>query len=105
MFIAGFFFVSHLLLDYGSVMWFYPLQTVTYNFLGERVTLEALQQLPHYSFAYLFKGFLEIAALFLLFAIEIKFENKIEKKVEIKAEEEKKKDEKSIKRLNELGWR
>lgn len=76
LFIASFFFISHLLLDYGSVMWFYPFQTATINFLGNKVTLEALQILPHYSFQYILKGALEVAALIALLAIEIKFERK-----------------------------
>ncbi len=78
-FVGGFFFLMHLILDRGSVIWFYPLTKVGYNFKGNMITLEALQSLPHFSTEFMVLSIIGVIALFSIFFVEILLTQKLKR--------------------------
>lgn len=78
-FIAAFFFMAHIVLDSGAVIWFYPLTKIGYSFSGGKVTLEALQHVPHFPLQWWITASIGVIMLFALLLLEIILENKIKK--------------------------
>lgn len=73
---GSFFFLMHLVLDRGEVIWFYPFTNIGYSFVGHRITLEGLQIVPHFPLKWWLINASGVLLLFALFLIELIIEHK-----------------------------
>ena len=76
-FIGGFYFLMHIALDNGSIIWFYPLTRTGYDFSGNKIVLESLQILPYFSLKFMILSSIGVLFLFSILVIEILIEKRI----------------------------